>query len=175
MHPEHERGILGAVARAGRKHPDAERQLAVNAAMDRPDATERALSLTFVGEGQREHRSHRAIEALRRRPRRRAKPAVVVDAGRDQRMCKLQKHGARPAEQHEALGVDPTRNGPEITRRTQADVPLLRHRRDVRNRSALPMTETDDRLIARLAMIGDSSKPKAGYSTPAASGTPSAL
>ena len=45
----------------------------------------------------------------------------------------------------------------------------------VRNRNALPTTDTDDKLIARLAMIGDSSQPSAGYNTPAARGTPSAL
>ena len=44
-----------------------------------------------------------------------------------------------------------------------------------RKRSALLMTDTDDRLIAKLAIAGDSSKLKTGNSTPAAIGTPSAL
>jgi hypothetical protein len=39
----------------------------------------------------------------------------------------------------------------------------------------LLITDTDDRLIARLAIIGESSQPNTGYSTPAAIGTPSAL
>jgi hypothetical protein len=40
-----------------------------------------------------------------------------------------------------------------------------------RNRSALPTTETELRLIAAAAIIGLSSRPKNGYSTPAAIGT----
>jgi hypothetical protein len=46
---------------------------------------------------------------------------------------------------------------------------------DVRSRSAFVMTDTDDRLIASAAIIGDSNKPVSGYNTPAAIGTPSAL
>ena len=34
--------------------------------------------------------------------------------------------------------------------------------RTLRSRSAFPTTDTDERLIARLAMIGDSSKPNTG-------------
>ena len=45
----------------------------------------------------------------------------------------------------------------------------------VRSRNALLMTETDDRLIASAASMGDSSTPVTGYSTPAAIGMPSAL
>ena len=44
-----------------------------------------------------------------------------------------------------------------------------------RRRSALPMTETELRAMASAATIGLSSRPKAGYSTPAASGTPATL
>ncbi len=44
-----------------------------------------------------------------------------------------------------------------------------------RSRSALPMTETELRLIAALAIIGLRSRPNHGYNTPAASGTPRAL
>ena len=44
-----------------------------------------------------------------------------------------------------------------------------------RRRSALPITDAELRLIASAAIIGDSSQPVNGYSTPAASGTPSAL
>ena len=36
----------------------------------------------------------------------------------------------------------------------------------------MPITDTEDRLIARLAIIGDSNRPNTGYRTPAASGTP---
>ncbi len=44
-----------------------------------------------------------------------------------------------------------------------------------RSRSAFITTDTDDRLIAAAAMIGLSSQPNHGYSTPAATGMPSAL
>src|SRR5262245_44980114 len=45
----------------------------------------------------------------------------------------------------------------------------------LRNRKALPITDTELRLMAALAIIGLSSNPNAGYSTPAATGTPRAL
>lgn len=44
-----------------------------------------------------------------------------------------------------------------------------------RSRSALPTTDTDDRLIAAAANIGDSRMPKNGNRTPAATGTPTEL
>lgn len=44
-----------------------------------------------------------------------------------------------------------------------------------RSRSALAITEAELRLIASAATIGDSSQPVNGNSSPAASGTPSAL
>ncbi len=47
--------------------------------------------------------------------------------------------------------------------------------RTARSRSALPITDTEDRLMAAAAMIGLSSSPVNGYRTPAAIGTPSAL
>ena len=47
--------------------------------------------------------------------------------------------------------------------------------RAVRKRSALPITDTDERLIASAAISGLKSHPVIGYNTPAASGTPSAL
>ena len=37
------------------------------------------------------------------------------------------------------------------------------------------MTDSELKLMAKAAIIGDSSHPVKGYSTPAASGTPSAL
>ena len=45
----------------------------------------------------------------------------------------------------------------------------------MRSRSALPMTEIELRLIAPAAIMGESSKPKTGYSAPAAIGMPMAL
>lgn len=44
-----------------------------------------------------------------------------------------------------------------------------------RSRSAFPMTDTEEKLIATAAISGLSSKPKNGYSTPAAIGIPRLL
>ena len=44
-----------------------------------------------------------------------------------------------------------------------------------RKRSELPMTDTDDKLIASAARSGLSNQPVIGYRTPAAIGMPSAL
>ena len=44
-----------------------------------------------------------------------------------------------------------------------------------RKRSALAMTDTELNVIAALAIIGLRSTPNTGYSTPAATGTPSTL
>lgn len=45
----------------------------------------------------------------------------------------------------------------------------------VRKRSALPITDTDERLMASAAMSGLNNQPVEGYRTPAASGIPKAL
>ena len=45
----------------------------------------------------------------------------------------------------------------------------------LRNRRALTMTDTELNVIAALAIIGLSSNPNTGYSTPAAIGTPRTL
>ena len=42
-------------------------------------------------------------------------------------------------------------------------------------RNALPITDTELKLMAAAAIIGESSMPKKGYNTPAATGTPSTL
>jgi hypothetical protein len=47
--------------------------------------------------------------------------------------------------------------------------------RTLRSRKAFTTTETELELIAEAAIIGFKSKPKKGYSIPAAIGTPSAL
>ena len=49
------------------------------------------------------------------------------------------------------------------------------HRLMRRSLKALVMTDTELKLIAAAAIIGDSSIPKKGYKTPAATGTPSML
>jgi hypothetical protein len=52
---------------------------------------------------------------------------------------------------------------------------LVAHRLTRRNRNALPITDTELKLMAAAAIMGDSSRPKKGYNTPAATGTPSEL
>lgn len=52
-----------------------------------------------------------------------------------------------------------------------ASAPIVAFRR----RSALKITDAELRLIASAAIIGDSSQPVIGNSTPAASGMPRAL
>jgi hypothetical protein len=66
--------------------------------------------------------------------------------------------------------------------RDLSSVPCRRFLRNARqptlafpSRSALATTDTELRLIASAAIIGLSSRPVSGYSTPAAIGTPSAL
>jgi hypothetical protein len=44
-----------------------------------------------------------------------------------------------------------------------------------RNRNEFVITDTELKLIASAAIIGDNSQPVSGYSNPAASGMPSAL
>ena len=45
----------------------------------------------------------------------------------------------------------------------------------LRKRNALPITDTELKLIAPAAIMGDSNNPKIGYNRPAAIGTPSEL
>lgn len=52
---------------------------------------------------------------------------------------------------------------------------VLIYSRILFNRSALPITDTELKLMAAAAIIGESSMPKKGYNTPAATGTPNTL
>jgi hypothetical protein len=52
---------------------------------------------------------------------------------------------------------------------------ITHYRWAFRSRSAFPMTDTELNVMAALAIIGLSSNPKVGYSTPAATGTPRTL
>src|SRR3954462_8801871 len=54
-------------------------------------------------------------------------------------------------------------------------VTVARYTRAVRNRSAFVITDTDEKLIARAAINGLSSRPVSGYRIPAAIGIPRAL
>ncbi len=52
---------------------------------------------------------------------------------------------------------------------------LMSYNLTARNLSEFVITDTELKLMAAAAIIGLSSSPKNGYSTPAASGTPSEL
>ena len=54
-------------------------------------------------------------------------------------------------------------------------VPVDTYISTVRRRRAFAITETELKLMAAAASIGDNSSPNAGYSTPAAIGTPTVL
>lgn len=51
----------------------------------------------------------------------------------------------------------------------------LLHKFTRRNRSALKITDTELKLMAAAAMMGESKMPRNGYNTPAATGTPNEL
>ena len=53
--------------------------------------------------------------------------------------------------------------------------PSERYLDTLRKRNALPITETEDRLMASAAMSGLNNQPVTGYNTPAAKGIPNAL
>ena len=52
---------------------------------------------------------------------------------------------------------------------------IFDHRSTRPRRSALPMTETEEKLIAAAATMGESSMRNAGYRRPAATGTPTEI
>ena len=52
---------------------------------------------------------------------------------------------------------------------------ILYHNFTFLNLSELPITETELKLMAAAAIMGDNSIPKKGYNTPAAMGTPAVL
>jgi len=98
---------------------------------------------------------------------------------RQHRHYNRQHNGAprqRPAALHQA-GADAS---PKTMRNdVHPGAPACRNQSGLsaatRRRNALVITETELRLIASAATIGDSSQPVNGNSTPAASGTPNAL
>lgn len=53
--------------------------------------------------------------------------------------------------------------------------PVSDHSSTRRSLSAFVITDTELKLIAAAAIMGESNRPKMGYNTPAATGTPSAL
>ncbi len=59
--------------------------------------------------------------------------------------------------------------------RVQGDFAAGIHNLAARSRSAFVITETELKLMAAAAIMGFSSRPNAGKSTPAASGTPTTL
>ena len=89
------------------------------------------------------------------------------------------RSGRRPRERCAGVPVGRLRPGSVAAGATQASRlggGISRPYRSMRrSRSAFAMTDTELRLIAALAIIGDSRMPNTGYSRPAATGTPSAL
>ena len=84
---------------------------------------------------------------------------------------------ARAARVKRGILVSPCRAAKHTAGRPRGEPPATRGYSifTVRRRSALLMTLTDDSAIAAAATTGDSSHPKNGYSTPAASGMPATL
>ena len=89
---------------------------------------------------------------------------------------------ARPSASHTRISRRPiaargaVAPGPGSHSSRRANHPVERQRTHAdRRRNAFVITEAELRLIASAAIMGESSQPVNGYSTPAASGTPSAL
>lgn len=75
-----------------------------------------------------------------------------------------------------AFGIATMRIGaPNCNGSLEERPPVAHQSGALRSRNAFAITDTELRLMAALAIIGDSSTPKNGYSTPAATGMPSAL
>ena len=110
MHPQHEVRIFGRVARALGEPASRGLELAVHALMNLTDPIERSLPFGIGAERQRQHRVNGVIQTADGGPRRGPETAVIVNAGSHQRMRELQEDGAAPAEQNDALGVDPARD-----------------------------------------------------------------
>ena len=105
-------------------------------------------------------------------PRRRPRPAARRGAVRaEQPQADERADRDHHAEAGDLEGADPEQDGIDAgLRRTRRGQSASRRRR-----SALAITDTELNVIAALAIIGLSSRPKTGYSTPAAIGTPSTL
>src|SRR5689334_4001732 len=88
------------------------------------------------------------------------------------------RQGGQDHQHDEADSMSPAHPS-SIARGTSQERPQRgrgRVHREVRlRRSALPMTDTELKVIAALAIMGLSSNPRLGYNTPAATGTPSTL
>ena len=86
-----------------------------------------------------------------------------------------QNHDTAPAPQNLTAGLLRSRlRGMKRLSRIQYTV-STDHNAVRRNRSALLTTDTELKLMASAANIGDNTIPNHGYSTPAATGTPTAL
>src|SRR5690606_7051426 len=92
-------------ARAGGEWSDDVQQLAVHSPVDRHDLGERLVAVGLRAEGEVEHYTFRVPQALDCSGGTSDKVTVLVDAGGDEGVRELEKDRARPAEEHEALGV----------------------------------------------------------------------
>ncbi len=99
--------------------------------------------------------------AAQRRPSRTTVPPIRTTAMANATftMAQCYQRSRQPSVRGLTLPADPDR-GYRLTRRS---------------RRALPITETELKLIAAAAIMGLSKRPKAGYSSPAAIGTPTVL
>ncbi len=115
-------------------------------------------------------RARQSAVRERRGPRRACEVHLVrADREIDHRPAQRRNFGLgcglrHPARQPRAHAREHATRGQPLNESTPRRLALERpcHSFALRNRSALPITETDDRLIARLASAGDSSKPSAG-------------
>ncbi len=109
VYPEQQCGIFSGVTRPAAKRADLLVQGTVYRAMERIDALDRLGPPRLAAEGQRLHRPNRMPESQDRLEPTAPERTVLGNGRRDQRMRKLQQDSACPAEEHDALGVQPPR------------------------------------------------------------------
>ena len=84
-------------------------------------------------------------------------------------------HSQFRANARPASGARKSHAGREVSRLRTAHSSAPGYNWTLRSRNELPTTERELRVIAALAQMGLTSRPKKGYSTPAATGTLKAL
>ncbi len=198
-HGDHRRGatrVRNRAFRAGASHdrnPIGAAVVARGAKMSRRRRRCRRTGVCRRGCGRnavmRMTRHHGRRRCWRRLPR---CSVMFMGHGRHRRGLEAQRHARR--QQHRRSGqcddhrdtgqpLGPGQHVPSIRPKRLAAFSVSRptslrpehYRSCRRRRSALPMTDTELNVIAALAMMGLSRSPNAGYSTPAATGTPSTL
>lgn len=107
---------------------------------------------------------------------------MMVAAHRARQLAGGRDHRWPNQDQHEQRGYDARHHvlilaGPTAAFALRATAPKKAGHYNAarRRRNALAITDTELNVIAALAIMGLRSRPKTGYSTPAAIGTPSTL